>query len=54
MLHYEVESSVQGLTKVELSWAECTSMITLTEKKAVDTVVALVVTDMITALVSLE
>ena len=54
ILQYKVESSVQGLTKVELSWAECTSMMALAEKKAVDTAVALVVTDIITTLDSLE
>ena len=50
----EVESGVQGLTKVELSQAECKSLLPLAKKKAVDAIVALMVTDIINASVSLE
>lgn len=54
ILQHEVESSVDGLIEVELSWVECRNLIASTEKKAVDAVVALVVNDMITDSVSLE
>ena len=33
ILQHEVESGVQDLTEVELSWAECRSLIVSVEKK---------------------
>ena len=54
ILESEAEGGIQGLTEVELSWAECRDMLTNTEKKVVDAAVALIVTDIISASVSLE
>ena len=54
ILQHEVESSIQGLTEVELSWAECRNSLASAEKKAADAVIAMAVSDIITASVSLE
>ena len=54
VMENEVESSVQGLTKVELSLAKWRSLLTSFEKKTVNAVVALVVTDIISALVLIK
>ena len=42
ILQHKVESSVHGLTKVELSWVKYRNLMALAKKKAADTTVALV------------
>ena len=50
----EVEFGVQGLTEVDQSWAEYRGFLASIEKKAADVAIALVITNIISALVSLE
>ena len=54
ILENKVESGIQGLIKVELSWAKCKDLLASAEKKATDVVLALLVTNIITNLVSLK
>ena len=54
ILQHEMESSVQGLIEVKLAWAECKELLALTKKKVATTIVALMVTDIISASISLE
>ena len=50
----EVEAGITGLPKIERYWAECRTTLAEIEKKGADVVVALVVTDIISASASLE
>ena len=53
-LQSEVESDVQDLNEVELSWVEYRELLTSIEKRAADTTVAVIVIAIISASVSLE
>ena len=45
---------MHGLTEIELSWAECRELLASIEKRAAHAAIALVVTDIISASVSLK
>ena len=54
ILQYEMQSGMQGLTEVELSWTKCRELLASTKKKVAHAAVALVFTDIITTPVSLK
>ena len=54
ILENEVENGVRGLTEVEFSLAKCRCLLASVEKKTAHAAIALVVTDIISASISLE